>query len=191
MIEFDYSHVFHVDENFVKKLIVRHFKIIHQFSWFKKLIFVFITVVIAIVVVITSIVQQFNVVLYKSHNMLQFSSIVQSIVVYKTTTIFFVSSISFECDSHYTVHSQKFFFFFSSFEIVFRKKIFYKSIVCRFYRNNHVQRRYYTSINRYQNFRRYRRKILYVVKKYWIRRVIEEELNAYIFQVKLKRANIR
>ena len=32
LIEFDYSHFFHVDENFVKKLIIRHFKIIHQFS---------------------------------------------------------------------------------------------------------------------------------------------------------------
>ena len=109
LIKIDYSHVFHVDENFVKKLIVHHFKIIHQFSWFKKLIFVFITVVITIVVVITSIVQQFIIVSYKSHSILQLSSIVKSIVVFKTTTILFVSSISFECDD--IVHSQKSCFF--------------------------------------------------------------------------------
>ena len=124
LIEIDYSHVFHVDENFVKKLIVRHSKIIHQFSWFKKLIFVFITVVIAIVVVITSIVQQFIVVLYKSHNILQLSSIVQSIVVFKTTTISSASSICFECDSHYIAHSQKSCFSSIHLKLFFEEKFF-------------------------------------------------------------------
>ena len=83
-----------------------------------------IIVVVAAVVVITSVVQQFIVVSYRSHNTLQLSSIVQQIIVsYKTTTVFIVQFVFFECDSFY-VDSQKSFFLSIYLKLFFEMKSF-------------------------------------------------------------------